>query len=264
MYLHELKSMRKTTLIWTCAIIGIAALYLTLYPGIVSDAAAFKKMLEGYPPAFRTAIGLSVDAITSMLSFYSFAFIYVTLCGAIQAMNLGVSVLTKETRGHTCDFLLVKPVSRNAVLSAKVAAALTCFLFTNVFYTAAAYIIASSIKTAYFSGRLFLMINATLLFIQIIFFAVGLFISVLAPRLKSVLPVSLGTVFGLYFGGMLLAKDQNSPLRFFSPFRYFNTAYIIKNNAYENVFLIAGAAVVIIATAASYFIYNRRDIQAVS
>jgi ABC-2 type transport system permease protein len=103
-----------------------------------------------------------------------------------------------------------------------------------------------------------------LLFIQLIFFAIGVVVSVLFNKIKSVLPVSLGIVFGFYFIGALIATGKNDGSRFISPFKYFDNSYIMKNSSYEAPYLIAGAVIVIVAIAASYFIYGRKDIHAVS
>jgi ABC-2 type transport system permease protein len=263
MYLHELKSLRKTTIIWLCAIIAIAALYLSLFSGIAKDAAGFKSLLGGYPPAVRAMLGVSLDTITSLLGFYSMTFAFVVLCGAIEAMNFGISIISKETRERTADFLLAKPVSRTAIVNAKLLAALTMLLATDVLYYAVASIMASAIATGY-SNKLFFMVNITLLFVQLIFFALGVIVSVIFNKLKSVLPVSLGVVFGLYIIGALIATGPNDASRFISPFRYFDSAYIVKNASYEAPYVIAGAVIVIVAIAASYFIYNKKDTHAVS
>lgn len=264
MYLHELKSMRKTTIIWLCAMIAIAALYLSMYSGIAQDAAGFKAILAGYPPQVRAMLGVSLDSITSPLGFYSMVITFVVLCGAIQAMNLGVSVLSKETRERTADFLLVKPVSRAAIVNAKLLAALTMLLATDVVYFAAASILTSVVATTGYSGKVFFMVNLTLLFIQLIFFSLGVVVSVFFNKLRSVLPVSLGVVFGLYFIGTLIATGKNDWTRFVSPFRYFDDFYIIKNSGFEAPYLITGAVIILAAIAASYFIYGKKDIHAVS
>jgi ABC-2 type transport system permease protein len=263
MYLHELKSLRKTTLLWVCALIALAAIYFSVYPGIVSDAAGFKKMLQGYPPAVTAALGISIDSITSLLNFYAMTLSFITLCGAIQAMNMGVSILSKETRERTADFLLVKPVSRAAIVNAKLLAALTMILATNVLYDCAAFLMASTVKPSPYSGKLFFMISATLFFIQLIFLAIGVVISVFFKKLKSVLPVSLSVVFGFYMIGALVATGKNDVTRFFFPFKYFNFPTIIKNASYEAPYLITGAVIVVVSIAAAYFIYTRKDIHAV-
>lgn len=264
-YLHELKSLRKSVFIWTCAMAALALVFLSIYPGMVNEAADFKELMGSYPAPLRAMLGINLDYITSILGFYSMVFTFIVLCGAIQAMNLGVSILSRESRERTADFLLVKPVSRSAIVSAKLMAAFTAIIITNVVFCAASSIMASAVKTADFDGRIFFMINLTLLFIQLIFLSIGMVVSVFFKRLKSVLPISLGVVFGLYMFGALLASGTNDgAARYISPFRYFDITYIIKNAAYEASYMIAGAAIVFVSIAAAYIIYKSKDIHAVS
>lgn len=262
-YLHELKSLRKSAILWTCSMIALMALYFSFYPGIVQDAAEFKKLLSAYPPAFQKILGFSIDSITSVLGFYAMTFSFITLLGAIQAMNTGMSVLSKESRERTADFLLVKPVSRSTIVTAKLLAALTIIFATNILYYAASLIMVNMVQNSGYNNKLFLMMTLTLLFIQLIFLALGLFLSVFFTKLKSVLPISLGVVFGLYFIGALVATGKNDAARFISPFKYFDLSYIIKNGSYEIPYLITGAIIVLLAITAGYVIYQRKDIHAV-
>lgn len=265
MYLHELKSLRKSAIIWTCVLTAIAALYLSLYPGMTKDAQAFQKLLGGYPPAVRAMLGINFTYITSILGFYSFAFSFVTLCGAIQGMNLGVSVLSKESRERTADFLLVKPVSRVSVVTAKILAALTIFVATDMIFYAASFALTNAVKKSDFSGKLFFMINLTLIFLQVIFFSIGVVVSVFFKKLKNVLPISLGVVFGFYIIGALIATGSNNEAtRYLSPFKYFDISYIIQHSAYEASYVIMGAVIVAVAVIATYIIYRNKDIHAVS
>jgi hypothetical protein len=264
MYIHELKSLKKSTIIWTCAMIALAALYFSIYPSIVADAADFKQLLSDYPAPVRAGLGISLDNITSLLGFYSMVFSLITLFGAIQAMNFGVSILSKEVRERTADFLLVKPVSRSAIVSSKLLAAITMLFVTDVFYYAAASLIASLIKSGSYSGKLFFLINLTLFFVQLIFLAIGVLVSVFFIKLKSVLPISLGVVFGFYIIGALIATGNNYSGRFISPFKYFDLAYIQKHASYEASYLFTGVAIVVIAIVVSYIIYAKKDIHAVS
>lgn len=264
MYFHELRSLRKSTIIWTCALIALAGLYFSIYSSIAADAASFQQLLSNYPAPVRAALGISLDTIASLLSFYAMIFSFITLCGAIQAMILGTSILSKEVRERTADFLLVKPVSRSAIISAKLLAAVTMLIVTNVFYYAAAFIFASLVKTAAYNIKLFFLINLTLFFIQLIFLALGMLLSVFFIRLKSVLPISLGVVFGFYIIGALIATGKNEAERLISPFKYFDITYIMNYAGFESRYLIAGAAIVIISIVASYIIYAKKDIHALS
>ena len=263
MFLHELKAYRKSTIIWTCSLIALIVLFMSIYPAFSKEVDAFKKLMEGFPEPVRKAFGLSVDSMSSIIGFYSYTFLYITLCGAIQAMNLGTSIVSKEVREKTADFLLTKPVTRSQIMTSKLLAALTSLVITNVAYLTASSIMASIVKTEDYSYKIFFMISITLFFIQLIFLVLGVVVSVLAHKIKSVLPISLGTVFGFFIAGMLASTIGDEAVRYITPFKYFDTNYIIRNSGYETSFVIVEIVFVIVAITASYIVYCKKDIHAV-
>ncbi|MDU4696703.1 MAG: ABC transporter permease subunit [Paenibacillus sp.] len=265
MFIHEWKSLRKSAIVWTLAMIALAALYLSIYPSVASDAEDFKKLLGSYPESVRAMLGIDLDRIASILGLYSMVFSIIVLCGAIQAMNLGVSILTKESRERTADFLLVKPVSRAKIVSSKLVAAVLILIATNLVFYAAAFLIANGVKTEDFSAKLFMLIHLTLFFVQLMFLAIGMASSVFFAKLRSVLPLSLGVVFGLYLIGALLASGEDKELiRFISPFKYFEPSYVLAHAGYETPYLIAAAVIIGVAVALSYTVYLNKDVHAVS
>lgn len=261
--LHELKAYRKSTIIWTISLIMVVALFMSFYPSFTKDTEEFRKLLEGYPAALREAFGINLDNFFSILGFYCYGLSFVTLCGAIQAMNLGTSIVSKEVREKTADFLLTKPVTRTTVLTNKLLAALISIILTNIVYLAAATLLAYQVATEDFNVSIFILLSLTVLFVQLIFLALGIIISVIVQRIKSVLTVSLATVFAFYFLGMFSSTSGEEAKRYLSPFKYFDTAYIIEKSSYEASFLIIGGIVMILAVGASYFIYAKKDIHSV-
>lgn len=263
MFIHELKAYRKSTIIWTISLISIAVLFLSLFPAIARDADEFGKMMEAYPESIQKAVGFTVESISSILGYYSYVFLYIALCGAIQAMNMGISVISKEAREKTVDFLLTKPVTRKNIMTSKLLASVTLLVITNIVYIASASMIASIIAIEDFSYKIFFMISITLLFIQLIFLALGIIISVILPKIKSVVPISLGTVFTFFIISMIGSSVENDAIRYITPFQYFNTQYIIKNSNYETSYMVVGTVFIILAIAASYAIYSKKDVHAV-
>lgn len=260
MFIHELKAYRKSTIIWTCSLIALVVLFLSMYPTFSKEVEAFRKLLEGFPEPVRKAFGLSIDSMSSILGFYSYIFLYLTLCGAIQAMNLGTSIVSKEARAKTADFLLSKPVTRSKVMTSKLLAALTCLVITNATYLIVASIMASIVKTQEYSYKIFFMLSITLFFVQLMFLSLGVIVSVVVPKIKSVLPISLGTVFSFFIIGMFSSTTGDTAIRYITPFKYFDTNYITKNSSYEFSFIIIEIAFIIVAISASYFVYGKKDV----
>lgn len=263
MFFHELRALRKSTIIWSLSLAALIIFMLSMFPAFSKDVADVKKLLANYPLSLRKAIGLSLDNFFTLLGFYSYLFLYVLLSGSIQAMNLGTSILSKEVREKTADFLLTKPVSRTQIITSKILAAFVSIVITNVIYLTLAFTAATIFKTEAFSVKTFFLISLSLFFIQLIFMALGLLVSVILPRVKSVLSISITTVFGFFVLNMLSSIIGDKAMRYIIPFKYFDTAYIIKNAAYETPFIIIGIAFVISAIGASYWIYIKKDIHAV-
>lgn len=260
---HELRAYRKSTIVWTISLIAIAALFMSFFPSFTKDTEEFRKLLEGYPAALREAFGINLDTFFSILGFYCYGLSFVTLCGAIQAMNLGTSIVSKEVREKTADFLFTKPVTRTAVLTNKLLAVLISIVITNIFYIAAATLLACQVAAEDFDVGIFVLLSLTVLLTQLIFLGIGIIVSVIFQKIKSVLTVSLATVFAFYFLGMFSSTSGDEVKRYLSPFKYFDTAYIMEQSKYEASFLITGAGFIIIAIGISYFIFAKKDIHTV-
>jgi len=262
-FLHELKAYRKSTIIWACAMAAIAIVYLSIFPAFSKDVSDFKKILEGYPLGVRKALGISIDSITSLIGFYSFIVGYIILCGAIQAMNIGTSIVSKEVREKTADFLLTKPVSRAEILTAKLLSALASLLITNVIYIIVAIITIAATNSGKYSMKIFLLISFTLFFVQVMFMCLGIIISVSMHKIKSVLPISLGIVFFFFIISMFGSVIGENSVRYITPFKYYDPSYIIKNSGYEVQFVLIEIVFIIVTIIASYIIYSKKDIHTV-
>ncbi len=262
MYIHELKMYRKSTIIWACSLIGIIVLFMSMFSSFSQDAALMQKIFENFPEEVQKAFGFSSLDLSTLLGYYGFIFAYVLLCGAIQAMILGTSIVSMEVREKTADFLLAKPVTRQQIITSKLLAALTCVVITNLIYFAASIITMEIVKSEPYSMKLLFMINITMFFVQLIFISLGILISVIAKKINSVLSVSLAVVFGFYIINLFGSAIGDEAIRYITPFRYFDIMYILENGAYEAKFIIIGIVFVVAAIIASYLVYSKKDINA--
>jgi ABC-2 type transport system permease protein len=263
MYLYELKAIRKSTILWTFSLVAIMVLFLALFPGLSRDSADFKQLMAGYPEGVRKALGLQLDTITTLLGFYSFAFTYILVASSIQAMNLGTSILSKEMREKTADFLLTKPVTRAQIMAAKLLAAITSLVISQAVYLIASSVMAMSIKDASFDLGTFLLISLTAFFVQLIFLSIGYLFSVLIPKIRYVLSISLGTVIGFFMINLFGSTVGDKAIRFMTPFKFYDISYISLNSAYESIYILIEFVFIIAICLTSYVIYLKKDIHAV-
>lgn len=238
--------------------------FLSLFPAFSKDADVSRKILENLPLVMRNAIGISMDNFFNVYGFMSYLFTFVMLAGAVQAMNLGVGILSKEENGKTADFLLTKPVSRKKVITNKLLAAVSILIITNVVFCSVALLTALKVSTDSFNIGTFMLIALKLILTQTMFFTIGFLLSVLIPKIKSSITVSLPMVFGFFITGTIGEILKIDSVKYISPFKFYNSDYIIANNSYELKFLMIELGFVLAAIIVSYIIYIKKDIRAAS
>lgn len=263
-FLHELRAYRTSALVWALSLSAMAVLFLCMFPGFTKDIAASQKILGQLPQALRDALDISLKSFFTIYGFFSYLFTFVGLAGAIQAMNLGVGVISKEDSSKTTDFLLTKPIRRSSVITSKLLAAAVLLVFTNLVFSAASLTAAKLVAKGDVSSQTFLLISATLPLIQLFFLGLGALMAVVIPRVKSVVAVTLPTVFAFFIIATLGAILGNTEVRYLTPFKFFDSNYIIAHNSYEWRFVVLEAVLVAVAIAATYVVYTRKDMRAVS
>lgn len=258
---HELRSYRRSTFIWSISLALLVILFLSLFPSFSQDINASQKILANLPLALREALGISLSNFFTIFGFFSYLFTFVTLAGAIQAMNLGVGIISKEYNGKTADFLFTKPINRSAVVTQKLLAAVCSLLITNVAFMTAAFATAFVVSTKSFDMTTLFLIAMSLFLIQLIFLALGNLLSVVIPRIRSVISITLPTVFAFFIIGSIGAIVGNDTVKYLTPFKFYDPSYIVQNNHYETRFVILEVAVVVLAVVMTYVLFNKKDVR---
>jgi len=264
-YRHELRTRLRSVVIWSLAVTAIVLFYFSFFSVFADQAALMNQMLERFPPQLRAAFGMDAMDLSTVLGFYSFIFLFVQLCLAIQAGNYGFGLVSIEESELTADFLLSKPVSRTQVLTSKLLAALTSLTITNAVVWVSSFAAISVFRgDREYDPRTLLLLLISIVIFQLFFLSVGLVVSLVVKRVRSVTPYSLGLGFGAYvlsaFSGIL----GDVKLELITPFKHFDPARIVRDGAYDTPLVLINVTVTLIALAASYWLYVRRDIPAVS
>ena len=110
-YLHELRSRLKSTLIWSVALTVLVTFFFSFFSLFAEQAALMNEFLSRYPQELRAALGFDRMDMSTVLGYYTFIFLFAQLCLSIQAANYGFGLVSIEENELTADFLLSKPVS---------------------------------------------------------------------------------------------------------------------------------------------------------
>jgi len=257
---HELKQNRNTAIIWILAIMAVMALYISIFPSVGEE---FLKITESFPNAFKKAFGISESGISTFPSLYAFSLSLAILIGAMQAMNLGVSIISKEVRYKTADFLLTKPVSRLNILIQKLLSGLVLLLVTNIVFLGGTWWLINVFVEDIPTFEIFITVSTTFLLIQLFFFTLGFLVGTALPKVKSVIAVSLPTVFGFYVFGMLDTVIGEEKIKYLTPFKFFDLESLASGSAYETSSLVFLGLLLVTFIVSSLYIYQRKDIHTV-
>ncbi|KAF0092459.1 MAG: hypothetical protein FD141_643 [Fusobacteria bacterium] len=262
-YIHELKTNLKSSISYLIGMIVFSAFYVSFYQVFTDEAFGFLKMLEGFPPAFQNAFGLDIANIMSPMGYYAFVLFYILLIASIQGMNLGVSILSKEEREKTADFLMTKPASRSWIMMSKLDAAITIIILSNLVLYLTSYLSVTYIIKDDFSFKVFTLLHLSVFIVEMIFLSIGFLIGVFLKRIKSTISITMAVVFGFFAIGAFAVNASDDKMRYLTPFKYFDTSYILKNESFELSYLLVGIGVILVSLVVSYLIYVNKDIDSV-
>lgn len=264
-YLHELNARLKSVITWSLAITVLVVFFFSFFAIFAEQAALMNEFLSRYPQELRAALGFDRMDMSSVLGYYTFLFLFAQLCLAIQAGNYGFGLVSIEENELTADFLLSKPVSRAQVMTSKLLAALTGLTLTNAAVWASSFVAITLFRdNREYETRTLILLLLSIIAFQLFFLSLGLVISLLVKRVRSVTPYALGLGFGMYVLAAFSGVLGDVTLELVTPFKHFDAAYIVTEGAYNTPLVALNIAVTGVALAASYWLYLRRDIPAVS
>jgi len=261
-YFQEVKNYFRVTLIWIAALSLMSFGFLSMFGSFSGDVENMKHLLAGYPPQVLSALNLQVGIFFTAIGFFAYILTFIWLVGAMQAMNLGMGVLSKEIAGKTADFLLTKPVTRFSMLTQKLFATLTLLVITNICFVAVTMFSVNMFSKDPFDGYILFLSALTLFLVQLIFLSLGFVLATLIPKIKTVLTYTLPSVFGLFILGLFGNVLGNEEVYYFTPFKYFDVSYIIRNSSYQSKYLWLALGLTLVGIIIGYVAFINKDIEA--
>ena len=259
---HEFNMKKKSILIWSLSLAGFIIFYMAFFPSMAQDSEMFDAIMNNFPEEMLQAFGIRDGlSMSSLIGYFTLTFSMTQLAIAIQSSNYGFSILSEEERELTADFLMSKPVSRRNIYLSKLSAA-----FLSLFITAIFVGLGSFISLQLFNGgetyeiSNFIKLLLTVPIFQLVFLSLGMFISLLFKKIRSVLSFSMGLSIGLYVINSARGVVDSDFLGYISPYYYFEPGLILKNGEYDLKLFATSIVIIVLSFLASYLMYNKRDI----
>ncbi len=265
-YLKELKRNRTSFIIWSIIIAVLISWGMFFYP-VLMQGDTVKQVIALFENPFMKrmmgAFGADVGKMTNVLGFYStYNGIYFTLLGSIYSILFASGIVSKEEQEKTAEFLLTKPVTRIEVMVSKLLAWLTYLLGLNLVIVITAFTGLEMVKgDQVYPVRAFLIMSCYSFLLMGLFGVIGLFLSILIKRGRSITSVVLGIVLGGYFvDAVSKITRETHVIGYLSPFKFVDNDVLRAGYGFEWWRLLYLIGFSVILTVLSVLIYKKKDI----
>ena len=237
---HELKQGQATLLIWTSVIGFMLAACILIYP----------------------EMGTQMEEVGSMFSEMGFFGVecgnVLGLGGAFFSALLGISVLAKEEKEQTAEFLLTHPISRRKTAAQKLVSVLLQIIILNIIVIAVTFISIRVIGEEPEIRPLLLLFLAYFILqaeTAAICFGISAFIS------QSGLGIGLGIAALFYFLNIIANLTEDAKfLKYITPFGYTESADIIADKCLKTEYLSVGLILTALGIGIGFCRYCTKDI----
>lgn len=259
-FIREMKAHRKGLIFW---IIGMLFMIIASMGKYVATASTggLNDLMSKMPKSMQAIMGTSTFDLTKISGYYGILFLYIILIATIHGAMIGSGIIFKEERDKTAEFLLVKPVSRKKIVTAKLLAGIVNILILNI----VTLVISLVTVKKYGNGEdvthdiVILMIG--MLILQIMFMVIGTAISAVFKNPKMATSMSTVILLITFLLSIIIDISTNiDSLKYLTPFKYFEAKNLMYGGGFDPVFILLSLIIIVGSTIVTYIFYNKRDL----
>lgn len=256
----ETRANLKSLIIWSLSMVAFVVMTFVEFSAYYKNPEMLA-VIEAMPRAILEAFGMDGVNLTTVSGYVAVMVPFINLSLGIYALLLGNGIIAKEERDRTAGFLMTLPVTRRSLVTGKLLAAIACC--TVLLLVVMGTVVISTLPYQWEADLpefMVLLTGAAFVF-NLFFLSLGMLSAAATRRYKLSSGIGVGVIFGLYVASILAGlTDQMAFLRWITPFSYFEGVKILRNLRLEPIYLGLSAAFIMVSVAATYRVYERRDL----
>ncbi|MDK8181379.1 ABC transporter permease subunit [Paenibacillus sp. UMB4589-SE434] len=260
---RELKAARKSLILWCIAIVVMVASGMGKYAGMSMSGTgqSMNDLVADMPKSLQIIMGIGTFDLSKASGYYGVLFLYLLMMATIHAAMLGANIISKEERDKTAEFLLVKPVSRSFVLTAKLLAAVVNVAVVGlVMWISSVTMVNYYSNGEYVNGDIALMM-AGMFILQLLFLLVGAMIAAVSRNPKRAVSWSAAVLLVAFMLSLGIDLSGNlDVLAYVTPFKYFEAKKVMYGGGLSMVSVWLSVVIIAVCSTMTYVGYNKRDL----
>lgn len=260
-YIKELKSHRKSLIFWCIGVILMVASGMNKYSSLYSSGQSMNDLMADMPKSLQAIMGVGSFDLSKASGYYGMLFMYLVLMATIHAAMLGATIIAKEERDKTSEFLFVKPVSREKIITAKLLAALTNIVIFNLVTFASSVIIVGKVSDGEKVNGEIAVTMMGMFLLQLLFMVIGSAISAVKKRPKTAASLATAILLLTFVLSIVIDLNENLDLlKYLTPFKYFEAKHMMVGDGLETVSVFLSLFITVALTYGTYLFYKKRDL----
>lgn len=257
---RETKAYSKSLLFWS---IGIVLLLVSGMNKFEATAAGgeLNQVIEGMPESLQALMGAGAYDLSKASGYYGMLMLYLFFAVTIHAVTLGANIIAKEEQDRTAEFLFTKPLSRNAIISAKILASLLQIFILNLVTWGSSILIVGMYNNGEQVNDDIAVLMIGMLFLQVIFLLVGTTLASVSKRVKQAGSVSSGILLAAFI--LSIAIDLNERLeglKYFTPFKYFEAKEMMYGGGLDLIYVLLSVLIIAVLLIVTFTAFRKRDL----
>lgn len=254
----ELKENRRNLLIWIGAMLGMVAIGAAEYSVVVESGDAIMELFESLPEVLAVGFGVDSIPVHTPVGYYIMMYLWYCIIAFTHAAVLGATIISKEERNRTAEFIFTKPFARKDIITSKIiAAVINVVIITLTALIGNLVMLVPQIDGVNIIGEMAVTLPSMLI-IQILFLFTGLLFSAIFSSYKKALSFSALAVALSYFLMVIIKLIGTIDyLSVLTPFMYFSGPQLVE----DGISLFYILLTVVITVTAGYFTYSKYEIR---
>lgn len=262
LFLRELKAHRRSLIFWCIAIFFMIISSIGKFTAYAETGQSMNELLSQIPASIKAVLGMGDFDLTKISGFYGMLYLYLLLMATIHAALLGANIIAKEEMDKTAEFLLVKPVSRGKIITAKLLAA----LFNIVVFNLVTLVFSVTLMGKYTKGeditREIFILMVGMFILQLMFLVIGTATAAAGKRPGSAASVATAILVVTFIISSAININSSLALfRYITPFEYFRADKLLNGGGFDPVFVILSLVIITVLVFVTYASYQKRDLK---
>ncbi|KGE19365.1 ABC transporter permease subunit [Paenibacillus wynnii] len=260
-YWKEMKTYRKSLIFWSIGILLMVVSGMSKYAGLSSSGQSMNDLMADMPKALKAIMGIGDLDLNTASGYYGLLYLYLLLMATIHAVMLGANIISKEERDKTSEFLFVKPVSRNSIITSKLLAALTNIVIFNLVTLISSILIVGQYSDGEAISGDIAITMLGLFIAQLVFMSIGTAIAAVKRKSKTAGSLATGILLLTFILSVAIdLNEQLEGLKYITPFKYFEPKNVMYGGGLDPVFVVLSVGMIVALFYVTYAFFKKRDL----